>query len=412
MDRPVTTKRLPLKTLGIVAVLVVISATIGWYYFDQTSGRSLVIENNRLVITPVTEGLFEDFIPIRARVTPKKTVYLDVIEGGQVKERLIEDGATVKTGDLIVVLNNTSLQLEFARNEALVTEQLNNMRTIELQLEQNRLQHKRNLVEMDYQIKRLERQVQRLADLDDAGVAAKSQLEDAGDELAYYTNARDVTLESQATDARLQETQLTFLQTSAEQLQSNLAWRARISTHSTCELRWTASSRDSTSKSGRASNAAADSGRSTTPTVSSSRGIDEYYLGEWTSARRRSFEQDGTSYRPTVSKIYPQVDNGQFEVDLFSRQTSPAAFAAARLSRASLTLGDTTERYSSRTARSTRTPGGNWMFVVSGDGSQAVKRNVRLGRRNSRHIEVLDGLELARKSSQPLLELQGDGPSP
>ena len=96
------------------------------------------------------------------------------------------------------------------------------MRTIELQLEQNRLQHKRNLVEMDYQITRLNRQVERLENLDSAGVAAKSQLEDARDELNYYLNRREVTLESQATDSRLQETQLQFLKASGEQLERNL----------------------------------------------------------------------------------------------------------------------------------------------------------------------------------------------
>ena len=126
-----------------------------------------------------------------------------------------------------MVLNNTSLQLDVTRNEAMVTEQLNNMRTIELQLEQNRLRHKRDLVEMNYQIKRLTRSVDRLSNLDNAGVAAKSLLEDAMDELEFYQNQRAVTLESQATDARLQETQLEFLQTSSAALETNLGLARR-----------------------------------------------------------------------------------------------------------------------------------------------------------------------------------------
>ena len=95
-----------------------------------------------MVISPVVRGTFDDFIPIRGRVTPLQTVYLDVIEGGQVEQRYVDDGALVEAGALLVSLNNTSLQLDVSRNEAMVTEQLNNMRTIELQLEQNRLQHK------------------------------------------------------------------------------------------------------------------------------------------------------------------------------------------------------------------------------------------------------------------------------
>ena len=202
MDRKIEKKKLPLKNLAIGCGIALLAVILGFYLVDQGSGRSLVIDNNRIVISPVTRGLFEDFIPIRGRVTPKKTVYLDMIEGGQVDQKLIEDGAMVKIGDLIVVLNNTSLQLDVTRNEAMVTEQLNNMRTIELQLEQNRLGHKRNVVEINYQIKRLERQVNRLSDLDVAGVVIKSRLEDAEDELEYFKSRLAVTLESQSTDAR------------------------------------------------------------------------------------------------------------------------------------------------------------------------------------------------------------------
>ena len=96
MDRPIEKNKLPLKKLAIGAVIVTIVATMGAYLFDQGSGRSLVIEINRIVISPVREGIFEDFIPIRGRVTPRKTVFLDMVEGGQVNEKLVEDGAMVK----------------------------------------------------------------------------------------------------------------------------------------------------------------------------------------------------------------------------------------------------------------------------------------------------------------------------
>ena len=133
-------------TIAIVAVI---------YFFATYQNATFAIENTRISIAPVIDGEFDDYVPIRGRVTPLKTVYLDMIEGGQVQKRMVEDGAMVKAGDLLVSLNNTSLQLDVSRNEAMVTEQLNNMRSIELQLEQNHLQHKRALVEMDYQIQRL-----------------------------------------------------------------------------------------------------------------------------------------------------------------------------------------------------------------------------------------------------------------
>ncbi|MFT7651707.1 MAG: HlyD family secretion protein, partial [Candidatus Azotimanducaceae bacterium] len=101
-------------TIAIVAVI---------YFFATYQNATFAIENTRISIAPVIDGEFDDYIPIRGRVTPLKTVYLDMIEGGQVQKRMVEDGAMVNAGDLLVSLNNTSLQLDVSRNEAMVTEQ-------------------------------------------------------------------------------------------------------------------------------------------------------------------------------------------------------------------------------------------------------------------------------------------------
>ena len=398
MDRVIVKKKLPPKNLAIAAIVVTMAVVIGWYLYNQTSGRSLVIENSRVVISPVTEGLFEDFIPIRSRVTPKKTVYLDIIEGGQVEQRLVDDGAMLKAGDLIVVLNNTSLQLEVARNEALVMEQLNNMRTIELQLEQNRLAHKRNIVELNYQIKRLNRQVERFSNLDNAGVAAKSQLEDARDELEYYTNLRIVTLESQETDARLQETQLEFLRTSGNQLKNNLVFARKnldaLNVRAPVDGKLSGLDVEvgqSIPRGGRL-------GQIDDPYSFKLRAdIDEFYLGRVDTGQAAHFEKDGQQYETTISKIYPQVNNGQFAVDLLFTGDEPKGIRRGQTIQARLTLGDSNSALLIPNGAFFQDTGGNWMFVVSPDGSEAVKRNVKLGRRNSRHIEVLDGLELGEE---------------
>lgn len=398
MDRAIAKKKLPPRRLATAVALVTIAALIGWYLFEQAGGRSLVIENSRVVISPVTEGLFEDFIPIRTRVTPRKTVFLDIIEGGQVEQRLVDDGAMVKAGDLIVVLNNTSLQLDVARNEALVTEQLNNMRTIELQLEQNRLQHKRNLVELDYQIKRLNRQVERYSNLDNAGVAARSQLEDARDELEYYNNLRRVTRESQATDARLQESQLEFLRTSGNQLKSGLAFAQKnldgLNVRAPVDGKLSGLDVEvgqSIPRGGRL-------GQIDDPYRFKLRAnIDEFYLGRVDLGQSAHFEKDSQQYETTISKIYPQVSNGQFEVDLLFIGDEPKGIRRGQTIQVRLTLGDSNSALLIPNGAFFQDTGGNWMFVVGADGSEAVKRNVRLGRRNSRYIEVLDGLELGEE---------------
>ncbi len=398
MDRKIAKPgwSIPLIT-GAVALLAAAFAGI-WLLVEQSSSRSLVIANSRVMIAPVTEGLFEDYIPIRGRVTPRKTVYLDVIEGGRVEQRLVDDGAVVEAGDLLVVLNNASLQLDVTRNEAMVTEQLNNMRSIELQLEQNRLQHKRNLVEMDYQIKRLTRTVGRLSNLDSAGVAAKSQLEDAADELEYYNNRRAVTLESQATDARMQETQLGFLQTASAQLEANVA----LARHNLDALNVRAPVSGKLSgldvEVGQSIQRGGRLGQIDDPESFKLRvEADEFYLNRVDLGQPAQFDRNGRRYDLTVAKIYPQVNNGQFELDLRFDGDEPDDIRRGQTIQATLTLGDATPALLIPNGAFFQDTGGNWLFVLNDTGSEAVKRNVRLGRRNARHIEVLDGLELKER---------------
>ncbi len=393
MDRVIEKRTLPWPKISGIAVVVVVLVLAGLYWWDQAGARTFVLEGSRVVVSPVIQGTFDDFIPIRGRVTPRQTVYLDVIEGGQVERRYVDDGAMVEAGDLIVTLNNTSLQLDVTRNEAMVTEQLNNMRTIELQLEQNRLQHKRNLVEMDYQITRLRREIERLSSLDNAGLAIKSQLEDAQDELVYFENLREVTLESQATDARLQETQLAFLQESGAQLEANLEL-ARQNLDA-LNVRAPVSGKLSglDVEIGQSIQRGGRLGQIDDPDSFKLRvEVDEFYLNRVDIGQAAELER-GQDYTLTVSKIYPQVNNGQFELDLLFDGEEPGDIRRGQTLQATLTLGDSSRALLVPNGAFFQDTGGNWMFVVNDTGTEAVRRSVRLGRRNSEYIEVLDGLE-------------------
>ena len=372
MDRKIDKPKIPIRKYGPIIAVITSVVLFLWWFTGDSSSRSLVIDENRVVISKVTRGVFEDFIPIRGRVTPKKTVYLDAIEGGRVDEKLVEDGSMVTEGDLIVVLSNTSLQLSVTQNEAMVTEQLNNLRTIELQLEQNRLQHKRNLVELDYQIKRLDRKVSRLSNLDLAGVVIKSQLEDAQDELEYYTKSRIVTLESQATDARLQETQLAFLQKSGNQLEQNIDFARK--NLDALNVRAPVSGKLSglDVEVGQSIQRGGRLGQIDDPDSFKLRAnIDEFYLSRVDLGQSAQYQSGRDEYRLTISKIYPQVNNGQFEVDLIFEGTEPEGIRRGQTLQAKLTLGDAAEATLIPNGAFFQDTGGNWMFVVNTDGTDS-----------------------------------------
>jgi HlyD family secretion protein len=393
MDR-VVERDMPLQrklAIGGAAIGVLL---FGWWVLDTIAGgRSLSVNSQRIVVSDVTVGTFEDFVPLRGRLVPKSTVFLDAIEGGRVERILVEDGASVEAGDAIVLLSNTNLQLEVLGRDAAVTEQLNNMRTIELQLEQNRLSHRSNLVEIDYQIKRLTRRIERQKDLASRDLVSQSEIDDLEDELEYYVTRRDVTLDSQETDARMQEQQLLQLRSSGEQLEASLA----LARDNLADLNVTAPVAGKLSgfdvEVGQSIERGGRLGQIDDPDeYKLNVRIDEFYLGRVDLQQAATAQHDDRDLDLQISKIYPQVNEGQFEVDM-TFEDEPVGLRRGQTLQLKLTLGDNSDAVLIPNGSFYQETGGNWIFVVSPDGSEAIKRTVRLGRRNTDFIEVLDGLE-------------------
>jgi len=397
MDRRVE-KKTSYARFGAYAAAGIAALLFAWWFVDTLlGGRSLSVNSQRVTVSDVTVGTFEDFIPLRGRLVPLSTVFLDAIEGGRVEEILLEDGVLVEAGDMIAVLSNTNLQLEVLGREAAVTEQLNNMRTIELQLEQNRLSHKRNLVEIDYQITRLSREITRQRELISKSLVSQSTVDQLEDELTYYNNRREITLESQATDARMQEQQLQQLRDAGAQLEAGLGFaRENLEDLSV-----------SAPVSGKLSGFNIEIGQSITRggrlgQIDDPDGyklnvrIDEYYLGRVDLEQVATAENNRRELDLRISKIYPQVIDGQFEVDM-TFDEEPVGLRRGQTLQVRHTLGDNTDAVLIPNGAFYQETGGNWVFVVSPDGGEAIKRSVKMGRRNTNFIEVLDGLEPGEK---------------
>lgn len=394
MDRKIE-RRFPkwLKpaAIGLSGLLVLILA---YGMLMPEEGRALRLGEGRVTISKVSRGVFEDFIPVRGRVTPLRTLFLDSIEGGRVEEIFVEDGALVEAGAPLVRLSNTALQLDVISREAQVTEQLNNLNTLALQLEQNRLNHKRNLVEIDYQIIRLGRLADRRRELSANGHVSTQDLETTEDELAYWQRRHEVTIEAQATDERLQKAQMAQLEDSVEQLKTNLAFARRNLDSLNVKAPVAGKLTAFTAEIGQSLARGERLGQIDSPEdFKLSALIDEFYLPRVDIGQSASVEIGGRTYGLSIAKIYPQVRDGQFEIDLVFSAAMPADIRRGQTLQTRLSLGDPSEAVLIPNGAFYQDTGGNWLFVVTPDGAQAVKRTVRLGRRNARFIEVLEGLE-------------------
>ncbi|GAA6205237.1 efflux RND transporter periplasmic adaptor subunit [Thalassotalea sp. SU-HH00458] len=397
MDKVVEHQKSHTKRV-MIFIGILILLYIGYSVFSTPSGKTLKVDSQRIVISTVSEGIFEDFIPVRGRVIPAKTVFLDAVEGGRVERILVEDGAKLTEGALIVELSNASLQLNVLGNEARVAEQLNNMRSIELSLEQNRLQHKRNLVDINYQIKMLTRQLKREAALVSSGAIMQSKYDDTFDTLQWYKSRLTLTLESQASDTKMQEEQLAFLKDTSQRLESNLA----ISRQNLDNMNVRAPVNGTLSgfnvEIGQSIGRGERLGQIDTPNdYKVTAFIDEFYLGRVDIGQLAQYENNGDFYPLTIAKIYPQVQNGQFEIDFKFEDQQPPGIRRGQTLQTKLTLGDASSATLIPNGAFYQDTGGKWVFVVAEDGSEAVRRSIRLGRRNNQFIEVLDGLEVGEK---------------
>lgn len=393
MDRRIDGPARKPLVVGIAVVGVVLLASVAFLTLD--SSTSFTLDGQRIRTAEVATGVYEDYIPLRAAVEPERTVYLDAIEGGRVEAVLIEEGAMVERDQPLIELSNTSLQLDVIAREAEVSEQLNNLRNTQLAIEQNRLKLKSDLIEIDYQIVRLERLVGRYEELDGKQFISKNDYENALDELNYWGNRREVTRESQAQDEKIRLAQVGQLNDSVGQLEKNLnlaranldnllikAPRAGHLTSLNAEI---GESKGRGERLGQID----DIDRFKAVAL-----VNEFYLNRVRTGQQAQLTVERRDYMLEISKIYPEVQASQFEVDLRFLGDTPPDIRRGQTLQLRLVLGDTADRaLLLANGPFFNDTGGAWVFVMDPDGKVARRRPVQFGRRNPNQIEVQGGLE-------------------
>ncbi|MDP8912032.1 MAG: efflux RND transporter periplasmic adaptor subunit [Pseudomonadota bacterium] len=393
MDKVVARKGLPKQVkIGIGAALVLIAALV--FYMMAPTADTQTVAADRVTISTVERGRFDDFLPLRARVTPLVTVYLDAVEGGRVEKVLVEDGSMVRQGQLLAVLSNSDLQLNLLARQTEVSREINSMRSQELALAQTQMQDQRAVIEAQLAADKARRQYEVQKPLVQKGFVPGKVFRDSQDE--YLSNQRraEVLRRAQAVNQRLQTSQLAQLRASNASLNASLGiaratldalnLRAPVTGQLTAFSIQVGQSLNRGERLGQIDSA----GRSKLVAQ-----VDEFYLGRVQPGQVATADWGGKTYRLKVAKIYPQVRNGTFEVDFHFVGPEPGDIQRGQTLQTKLTLGDPAPALLIPNGAFYNETGGAWVFVVTPDGSKAIKRQVRLGRRNADYIEVLEGLE-------------------
>jgi HlyD family secretion protein len=327
-------------------------------------------------------------------VVPRTTVYLDAVGGGQVTEVHVEEGAFVKAGDHLVTFKNTDLQLRVITTEAQATEQLDRLSSTRLQYDNQHLNNQRQLIEIEYQIDRLTRDLNRKKPLVATGGSTLGQIDDLEAELKRAQGLLVPAHEALRLDEEFRANQITRMATAVEAMNKNLEIARENLTNLVIIAPIT----------GQLTLLEANVGESKAPgqrvgqvdevgAFKVNAFVDEFYLARVTIGQIADVDIDGKAYQLEIAKVYPDVTNRQFEIDLVFTKELPAGIRRGQTVRMRLEIGQPADTLVVANGAFFDDTGGQWVFVVDPSGRYADKRPVRFGRRNPEGIEVLEGLK-------------------
>lgn len=394
MDRKIKKNWWTPQRIAMIVGGVLFVGLVAWG-FMTTGGQRLNVERDKITIATIDEGPFQEYISQTGNVLPRTTVYLDAIEGGRVEEVFVREGVQVQEGQPLLRLSNNDLQLRLLNADAQRIEQINRLQDNRFRMEQNALNLRQQLATMNYNIQRLERLHERNQEMHAKQLISDQEFQQVQDELEYYRRNKELTLQGYQQDSLRMATQVRQMEASVASMERNyeviehilegLIVRAPVSGHLTALDAEIGELRPSGSRFGQIDVLDGYKVRAA---------VDEFYIARVARGQTATTQPiAGVEYRMEVIRVYPEVRDGRFEVDLEFRGEVPEGIRRGQTIRFRLELGDPGEAILIPRGGFYQTTGGNWVFVVPDGSDEAIKRNIRLGRQNPQYFEVLEGLE-------------------
>ncbi|MFM9838042.1 MAG: efflux RND transporter periplasmic adaptor subunit [Cyclobacteriaceae bacterium] len=394
MDKQIKKKYWTLKRIGTYAGIALLVGFISYQFIFADRRSKLKIEKDKITISEVKMGEFKEYIPQTGIVEPSRTVYLDAIEGGNIRNIVRESGAILKKGDVILELTNLNREISVLDQESNLTQTLNRSRDTRLLLTQNALRQQESLITIDNALATLKPKYDRQKKLYEKKLIAKQEFEQT--EADYYANLkrREITYQAFRIDSISSVQQISQLNESEKKLLQSLHGVGKILDNLVIK--------------------SPIDGQLSTPHWEIGQGvtqgqrlgqvdiigsfkvrvpIDELYLPKISAGLPATTDFAGKTYHLSITYIYPTIQNGRFEVDMNFEGETPQGIRRGQSLRMRVELGQPSQELLLPIGGFYKDTGGNWVFIMDGEG-KAVKRDVKLGRKmGSEFFEVLEGLK-------------------
>lgn len=380
-------------TIGGVTALVLLIA--GSFYF--TSGKNrLNVDLERITVSEITKAPFQESIPQNGTVLPLTTIYLVTTDGGRVEEKYVEDGTVLKKGDPILKLANTEVELTMSGQATSVSTLLANMQLAEVNAEQNTVQKRTAMADVYSQFIEAERIYTVDQRLYSQKVIGSQEMQTATNNYNYLKQKVDLQREILRQDS--------ISRTQQDQQQKESITRAKSSLE--IVKRKVDGLIIRAPRDGQLTSLDAEVGQSRAPGYALGQldvldgfkvrlsDVDEHYINRVFTGQTGTFNLGtDTTYKLKIVKVYTQVTNGRFMVDMNFVGKVPKGIRKGQTLQITLALSDETTAVLVPKGGFYQQTGGNWIFKVSEDGKTAYKVDIQLGRQNTDFYEVLSGLK-------------------
>lgn len=398
MDRQIEKKKGIKRKHIFIAVGVILMGFLIYKAFFGGNVSTFRAEKDKLAIESVSNGIFHDYITVPGNVEPISTILLDAREGGRVEEKVIEEGEMVKKGDVILRLSNNDLTMNILNSEAQLAEKSNFLRNTMVVMEQEKLQIKRELLNLEFDIIRKKRTYDQNKSLFDNDVIAKEEFLISQEDYDYAVRSYELYMERQRQDSIYRSIQVKQMEDNLRNMELNLQLVRQqldyLNVKSPVDGQLTildAEIGQSVPKGGRIGQIHV---LTSFKVVAE---IDEHYIDKVKVGLTAILERQGLEFHLKIRKVLPDVRSGRFSVEMVFDGEMPENMRTGQTYYTRLQLGNPKDAILLPRGNFFQQTGGQWIFVVNQEGTAADKRMIKIGSQNPKYYEVLEGLEAGEK---------------
>jgi len=377
-----------LITLGLVLMLLVAFLVLAF------SGGDFELRRDKLRVGEVTYGDFQEIVMANGFIEPKRTVLIDAKEGGTVQDILVEDGQMVKAGDVLVVLTNEALMLDYMQRETQIVEQINNLRNTRINLDQNFRVTEDQLAEYSKELILAQKQYEIDSSLFAVNGIAQKAYEDSKTTFLFLKNKVKTLRSRKQQDKAYQYDQVGRIDHSINLMERNLEVIREKLNEMSIKAPISGQLSAFNLEPGEVLQRNSIVGRIDVPNNFWIRAlVDQHYVNRIHVGQGGFITYSNQDFRVEVSKVQSIVENGQMEIYLDFNDSLPSDMMRGQNQQVFIEVSAKKEAHKIPKGSFFQSSGGKFVFVLSQDGSKAFKREVVLGRQNPQFYEVLEGLE-------------------